>query len=224
MNWGALIVIVGLIFFLGVIPLAFLQASLLKKGYGPEQRSRGPLVMQGRLVCQNWKAPSLGKKLQFDYAASLTGQTEDFWGEYHYPSQNNGKRQPIYTGELFLTYHQGAIKGRSDRKVVQGELGQVQGNLQLGFPQRSLLGWMNSPFQFRIDGGNVLFLNTSKGNGAIGHGSKLTINERSIVGRLVDWKQAWVIEVDIQYRRVAPELIVLAILMMSNDIFTFHNR
>ncbi len=64
MNWGAIIIIVGLVFFLGVIPLVLLQSQQRKKKYGPKRQTGGLKVMQGSLVCQNWKAPTLGKKLR----------------------------------------------------------------------------------------------------------------------------------------------------------------
>lgn len=222
MNWTVLIIVVGIIIFLGLIPLALLHSQQLKQGYGPKRQVYGPTVMQGSLVCKSWKAPTLGKQLQFDYGVSLLREDEDFWGEYHYPA-NRRDRKPIYTGEVLLTDHQGEVKGRSDKKVVEGQLSPKQGDFLLGYPKGSLLSWLNSSFQFQIEEKAVHFLNTSKGMGTIGHTSQLEIGEDTIVGRLVDSKKFWAIEVDVRYQGVAPEITVLVILLMSNDILEFHN-
>ena len=223
MNWGAIIIIVGLVFFLGVIPLVLLQSQQRKKKYGPKRQTGGLKVMQGSLVCQNWKAPTLGKKLRFDYVVRILTESDNFWGNYHYPSDPS-IRKPVYTGEVLLTASQGEIKGKTDQNVVEGQLNPHQGVFTLGFPRGSLLSWLNSPFQFGIKGQEVDFLNTSKGTGRIGRDSHLRIGEGSTVGRLEDWKGAWVMEVDVTYWEVAPEIVVLIILLMSNDIFEFHNR
>ena len=86
MNWGAIIITVSLVFFLGVIPLVLLQSQQRKKNYGPKRQTGGLKVMQGSFVCQNRKAPTLGKKLRFDYVVRILTEGDDFLGNYHYPS------------------------------------------------------------------------------------------------------------------------------------------
>lgn len=226
MDLGVLILIGGgFIFFLVFLPLALLYERRLKKRYGPKEQLPGPPRVRGTLVCKTWKAPTIGKKPTFVYKLNLSAAGDDLTGKYRYPPQTERKK-PIYSGEVFLTYLQGYVKGRSDNKVVEGKLSPTQADLRLGFAKGSLLSFLNTPFRFSIAGERLRFFSNRGGRqDSIHPRSQLNIAKNKISGQLGYYpNETWLIEVDVAYRGVPPELVTLALLMVSNDIFELHHQ
>jgi hypothetical protein len=214
--WFFIIAIV--IFLLIVIPLGLFQANQLAKTYGPEQQISGNPCAWGSLICESWKAPTIGGTLQFPYEVTLYAQGDALTGEYRY-----AQRKAVYSGQIFLTYRQGSVKGRLDGSVVEGKLSPDEADLTLGYPQGSLISFLNGPFAFRIAGEDVYFLNTDNSQDSIGATSKLTVEADRISGQLEHGRQSWVASVDVTYQGVPRELVTLALLLMSSAILSFHH-
>ncbi len=222
MDWGVFIITAGLFFFLVLIPIALIQAQILTKQYGPAQPLDSAPTAQGRLTCRSAKAPTLGRKLVFDYELSLTAVGGDLTGEYRYPPESSGKKA-IYTGEVLLSYRGGQVRGRLRRKVVEGALSPVGGELMMGFPKESIMGRFSGPFEFAIEGETVRLLNTSNAHGSIAPDSRLSVSENEVIGWLAHPRGSWVVDVDVKHHGAAREAVLLAVLLVSNEILEFHH-
>jgi len=218
MNLVWFFIIAIVIFLAIVIPLGLFHARQLAKTYGPAQQVSGPPCASGSLICESWKAPTIGGTLQFPYKVNLSAQGDALTGEYRY-----AQRKAVYSGQIFLSYRQGDVKGRLDGRIVEGKLSPDEANLVIGYPQGSLLSFMNGPFEFRLAGEDVYFLNTDNSQDSIGATSKLTVESDRISGRLEHGRQSWIANVDVTYQGVPRELVTLALLLISSALLSFHH-
>jgi hypothetical protein len=199
------------------------QSIQLSKKYGPQRQIGGSPVLQGRLVCESWKAPTLGQKLEFPYEVKLYASGNNLTGEYYYTAAR--KIKALYTGKIFLSANRGQVVGRfqggSSNEAIEGKLSPREANLTVGFPKSSRLGFISRPFRFRIVNGQVVFANQSLD---IGKNSKLYVSENQITGRLVHYREAWIVNVDVSYSAELAqlELVVLALLLSGNFILSHH--
>lgn len=221
MTWLLIIISVSVILFILFIALALFQADRLKKGYGPQQPVDGSPCASGSLICRSWRAPTLGKKLEFAYHMTLQVAGDDLTGEYHYPPDPK-RQKTIYSGEIFLTYSQGQLTGRSNH-VVTGKLTPQQADLRLGVPPDSWLSFLNGPVEFYIDEQTIRFVNTGNSQDVISRQSRLTITGDTIAGQLGHTRESWLVDVEVTYQEVAPELAAVAVILINNDILDFHH-
>jgi hypothetical protein len=113
--------------------------------------------------------------------------------------------------------------GMVGNMAVEGELSAAEADLRLGFPQGSVLRFLNAPFRFRVEGNGVRFLDTDNGQGAIKHTSRLTVTDNRVSGRLAHSRESWIVAVDVAYQDAEPALVVLVILLAANNILRFHH-
>jgi hypothetical protein len=219
-----------LVFFAVVAFFAFFWISLfrsfqLSKKYGPQRQIAGQPVLQGRLICESWKAPTLGRKLEFIYEVNLYASGNDLTGKYVQSAVSKIKPLYIGEGEIFLTYDRGHVEGRTGTRgaavVVEGDLNPRGANVSIGMPKGTLLGRMRNELQFRIVNNQIVF---SKRSLDIGKNSKLYVTDNRISGRLEHHTQAWILNVDTSYRsdQVASELAALVILTIGDSILSHH--
>ena len=219
MIWFVFIVI-GILLCI-ILLLIFLRRQSASQLYGPPEQNPGENRADGKLVCTSWKAPTLGRTLQFEYGIQLTTQAEHTTALLRSPGDTN--KNPVYTREIFITRQGEHVIGRTDRKYFEGKLTSNSGELSVGYPSGSLLHFTNQPFQFRITQGQVEFLQTNTSQTVIHHNSRLAVENERIFGRLNHYRESWFVAVDVSFTAVPPEMMVLVVLLLANDTLDFHH-
>jgi hypothetical protein len=215
---GLIFIFIAFILIVILVLVILLWGQTQKKNYGPQQLLDGPTFCSGSLSCKSWKAPTLGKQLQFDYKLEVTANNKEITGFYRYPIDENQKE--IYSGQIFITKENGNLVGRTDRKYFEGSLTHDQADIQTMF---RALPFAKAPFQFRLINSTVDFTNTDNSQTIINHNSQLSVTADHIQGRVVHSQESWITVVDITYENMAPELMTLIVLLISNDILDFHH-
>ncbi len=206
--------------------LFFRQGRRKSYKYGPPGPVGGVPSATGRLLCQALKAPILGKTPRVLYLMELSRKGAEITGRF-YPEEE-AKRNKRYSGAVFLDYRQDRVYGRivdsRNIKVVSGRLTPVSVDVTLGFPKESVLGFLRSAFQFGIQSGGVRFLLTDKNQGDIHREeSRLAVKPDRISGKLVHYRESWLVDVEVAVAGVAPEAATLAVMLMVNDILRYHH-
>jgi hypothetical protein len=192
-----------------------------KLGYGPPAQLGGQPCAQGRLVCVSVDAPTLGRDLSFEYSFRLHTDGTNATGTYDYQ-----RGIANYSGEVFLSLKGGRVKGRSlmgGFRSVEGSISPNQIRLLRGYPEGSLLRFINGPYEFSIRNGRVYFDNTTRA-GSVSSKSELRIEGNRISGRVLHGPQTtWGVEVDVTFAELPEEAVVLAIVLSCDDILSFHH-
>lgn len=228
MNIG-IFVILGLILFFVVIPVILIRADRMSKKFGPQKLIGGNPCAQGELYWHSNKAPTIGGKMRFPYTMTLHRLGSSLTGKYQYNGNSKNPRRSIYSGEIYLSYRNGKILGRcysgNNTKVIEGNLCPTGGDFLLGFPKGSFLP--QSPFRYSLVAREVRLMQTKGSHGYLDPKSKLflennPISGNTISGKLDDFREFGSLEIKVKFEETSPELIVLAILLMGNDILQFH--
>lgn len=220
--------------FFGVILLSAILAwelfrldkKAIKHGYGPKVQVPGDPIATGTLVCVSANAPTLGRKLSFQYEFQLRADERHATATYEYRAKRRMTPDTVYNGELFLSFAGEHVKGRAlmaGLQSVEGTIDAKTTRLRRGQPKESLLSFLNGPFEYSIKQGRVFFENTIRA-GCIGRDSELRIDGDRISGRVYHGPQkTWAVEVDISYHDIASERMALAVILACNDILSVHH-
>ena len=215
---GFIFILIAFILIVILVLVILLWGQIQKKDYGPHEALEGPSFCSGTLTCKNWKASTLGKPLNFNYALKITANNKEITGSYRYPVDENKKM--IYSGQIFITRENGTLAGRTDRKFFEGTLSHSQANLQTMYHAAR---FFKAPFQFELINGQVNFTNTDNSQTIINHNSQLAVTADHLQGRIIHSRESWVVAVDITYQNIAPEMMTLIVLLISNDILDYHH-
>lgn len=223
-----------LILFVGVILLSALflfeivrtENKAIKEGYGPAAQIHGGGRATGSIVCVNEDAPTLNRSLSFPYAFQLNASRGDLTGKYTYAANKNRIVETVYNGEVFLSFRNDRVKGRSlmaGLRTFDGVVSKTGAQLRCGYPKSSLLSFLSGPFDYSVNRGKVGFDNTS-GTGSISKKSDLRIEGDHIRGRVLHGPQTtWAVEVDVNCRGIPSEQAALAVILACNDILRVHH-
>lgn len=203
-----------------------LNKKAIKHGYGPKTQVPGNPNATGMLVCVSVDAPTLGRKLSFPYSFQLTANERHATATYEYRAKRRMTPDTVYNGELFLSFSGENVKGRAlmaGQMSVEGTVDARHARLRRGKPKESFLSFLNGPFDYSINQGRVHFENTTRA-GCIGRDSDLRVDGERISGVVYHGPQkTWGVEVDISYRGIASERMVLAVILACNDILSVHH-
>lgn len=209
------------------VPLLLWQAQRLAQKQGPQRAPKGPVSWEGTLRCLSWKAPTLNRQLEYAYQVRGISQADDVWSSY--------RVQPSGGEYVCFRHAQGRVAGRFSGEgqgwVVEGTLTSQAGQLLIGSPRGSFFGLAkpHTPLDFQLNQGKVIFPKETVGGDIGGKNSFLSYDPHSsdgsgtIRGRLEHQQQSWYVDVEIHYRQVPLEKVVLAILMMAGAILSHHH-
>jgi len=224
MNSAVFVIVGGLPFFLLLIPAVIFRAKQMSTNYGPLKLFSGRPQSRGTLICTSVNAPTMGKKLRFNYNFDLIAHGNNLTGCCT-PVTSNGKTS--WSVDVFMSRDEDTVKGRdvygANSKIFEGKLTVNEANLTRGFPKGSLLDRLNGPLQFRITNGIVRFSNVNNSQTGIASSSRLTIENSKISGQLIHYRESWQAAVELEYGDIPFEMAVLAIIIMSDDILSHHH-
>ncbi|MEO0543114.1 MAG: hypothetical protein AAFY99_04765 [Pseudomonadota bacterium] len=225
---GFLVVFIGVILLFAIlfIEIIKLDGKAIKEGYGPKKHVQGISNATGKLVCVSANAPTLNRSISFPYALNLNFNKGKMSGTYEYRARRSQTVETVYNGELFLSFDRDKVKGRSmmaGLKTIEGILDTTKARLKRGHPKKSMLSFLNGPFEYSLNSGKVRFEKTTLA-GNISDESDLRVQGNRITGRVYHGPQkTWAVEVDVIVNKISVEKAALAVILACNDILCVHH-